>query len=63
MEAHHAYLYMKTYLRRQGMNDPKIIYKNIFKKGVPNKEEYTAIWITLINSLIKDQHVLACKEE
>lgn len=35
---------------------------SVFKGGDINREEYTAIWVTLINRLVRDQHVLARKE-
>lgn len=35
---------------------------SVFKGGGNNREEYTAVWVTLINQLSKDQHVLARKE-
>ena len=36
---------------------------SVFKKGSVSEEEYTAVWITLINSFIRDQRVLAPKEK
>jgi hypothetical protein len=35
---------------------------SVFKGGEISREEYTAIWVTLINRLVRDQHVLARKE-
>ena len=35
---------------------------SVFKDGDINREEYTAVWVTLINRLVRDQHVLARKE-
>lgn len=36
---------------------------SVFKKGSVSKEEYTVVWINLINSMIKDQRVLAPEEK
>ena len=36
---------------------------SVFKKGSVSKEEYTAVWIELINYMVKNQRVLASKEE
>lgn len=36
---------------------------SVFKNGSISKEEYTAVWVVLINSLIKDRRVLEPKEK
>lgn len=36
---------------------------SVFKKGSVDREEYTAVWIELINHMVKNQRVLAPEEE
>ena len=43
--------------------DRKTLCVSIFKNGKTTKEEYTAVWINLVNRLIKDQRVLVREEK
>ena len=43
--------------------DQKNLCSSVFKNGKTTKEEYTAVWISLVNQLIKDQRVLAREEK
>ncbi len=45
------------------MDTEKKLCLSVFKNGAVNKEEYTAIWIDIVNHLIKDRRAFASTEE
>ena len=45
------------------MNDQAEFCVSVFKSGAISREEYTAMWIKLVNQLIKDGEFPSSEEE
>lgn len=58
----HIIMSERTYMEASMKSETKIC-TGVFKRGSINREEYTAVWITLVNRLICNQSTLIQKEE